>query len=497
MKLNLKKLVALLLAAMLMLSMYGLNEESIVVGDNIAVEEASGDGIPAVGDLDLDGQLDILDSMILYSDLQTPVQDQATAPEEINDDEAASNALVKKVRLGVNEKYIIDTRSFSGKLTFKSSKPDVANVSKKGIIKGKKVGTAKISITTAAGKKYKITVTVAKAPTKVTLNKKSLLLKVGETFKLKAKLPSKTASNKITWTSSNKNVATVSNSGKVKAKAAGSATITVKTFNGKKMTCKVTVKSAEPKVTPTPVPTAEPTVEPTIQPTVEPTPVPTVEPTIQPTVEPTAQPTSVPVPTRIELDDNDALMLAGTSFYLHATVYPENVQTTLTWSSSNESKISVDQDGCVKANGYGKAIITVTTDNGPSATCAVESTDMEVGVFIDEPISKVIDRMPISLLHNQNTYHSLSLDVGFIVNDSNIVTAVVIQPSNPVGRFEIFGIWAEMESDSCRSILSELGFSYIGKTSSGMSVYERGSYRIGITYDDKFCVKQCMLTRRS
>lgn len=190
-------------------------------------------------------------------------------------------------------------------------------------------------------------------------------------------------------------------------------------------------------------------------------------------------------------------MLAGTGFYLHATVYPENAETELTWSSSNASKISVDQDGYVRADGYGKAVITVTTDNGLSATCSVESTDMEVGLFIDEPISKVIDEMPISLIHDENIYHSISYDVAFIVDDYNIVTAVSIQPSNPVGRFEILGIWAEMGDDDCEDILYDLGFSYIGKTSGDMYVYELGSYRIGVAYDANYRVKQCMLIRKS
>ena len=42
------------------------------------------------------------------------------------------------------------------------------------------------------------------------------------------------ATEKITWTSSNKKVATVSSKGKVTAKKAGTATITAKTSNGKK-----------------------------------------------------------------------------------------------------------------------------------------------------------------------------------------------------------------------------------------------------------------------
>jgi hypothetical protein len=50
-------------------------------------------------------------------------------------------------------------------------------------------------------------------------------------------------SKKITWSSSNKKVATVSSKGKVTAKGKGTATITAKTSTGDKVTCKVTVKT--------------------------------------------------------------------------------------------------------------------------------------------------------------------------------------------------------------------------------------------------------------
>ena len=248
MKSTAKKLLALLLAMLLLLSMCGLSEEAIVIEDNAAVEEGQLDNIPVPEGIDLAGDLDILDSLDLDAAMEAPKVEEEATPEEDPDDEAISdNALVTSVKLGVNEKYIINTSSLSGKLTFKSSKPEVANVNNKGIIKGKKVGIAKISVTTAAGKKYKISVTVAKAPSKVTLNKTSATLEIGDTLQLKATLPKKTASNKMTWTSSNKNVATVSDTGKVTAKAAGSATITVKTFNGKKATCKVTVEEDQPE----------------------------------------------------------------------------------------------------------------------------------------------------------------------------------------------------------------------------------------------------------
>lgn len=73
----------------------------------------------------------------------------------------------------------------------------------------------------------------------VKINKKTLTLEVGKTATLK--ISGTTA--KVTWSSSNKAVATVNSKGKVTAKKAGKATITA-TVNKKKYTCSVTVKKA-------------------------------------------------------------------------------------------------------------------------------------------------------------------------------------------------------------------------------------------------------------
>jgi uncharacterized protein YjdB len=59
---------------------------------------------------------------------------------------------------------------------------------------------------------------------------------------VKVKFPAKTASYKITYTSSKKSVATVDATGKIKALKKGKAVITAKTFNGKKAKITITVK---------------------------------------------------------------------------------------------------------------------------------------------------------------------------------------------------------------------------------------------------------------
>lgn len=70
------------------------------------------------------------------------------------------------------------------------------------------------------------------------LSKKSATLFVGETLKLKVT----GGSGKITWSSKNKKIVTVSKDGLVTAKKKGNCTITAKCGN-KKLTCKIKVKA--------------------------------------------------------------------------------------------------------------------------------------------------------------------------------------------------------------------------------------------------------------
>ena len=66
-------------------------------------------------------------------------------------------------------------------------------------------------------------------------------MKKGQTVKLKYTITKKTYTI-VTFKSSNKKVVSVDKNGKLKAKKAGMATITVKTANGKTAKCKVTVQ---------------------------------------------------------------------------------------------------------------------------------------------------------------------------------------------------------------------------------------------------------------
>ena len=86
-------------------------------------------------------------------------------------------------------------------------------------------------------------------PTSVSLNKTALTLDVGKSYTLTKTVSPSNAVTSYTWSSSNTSVATVDKNGKVTANASGTATITVKTSNGKTATCKLTVNLPTPQIT--------------------------------------------------------------------------------------------------------------------------------------------------------------------------------------------------------------------------------------------------------
>ena len=114
------------------------------------------------------------------------------------------------------------------------------------------MSTISITVKTVdGGFKKKCTITVGIPVTSVKINTTAKTIAPGKTFQLAAWPQPSTATNKnVTWSSSNKAVATVDSKGLVKAVKAGTATITVKTADGgKTATCKITVEAATVAVT--------------------------------------------------------------------------------------------------------------------------------------------------------------------------------------------------------------------------------------------------------
>jgi len=204
-------------------------------------------------------------------------------------------------------------------MTWTSSNADVASVDANGKVMALANGTTTITAK-AGGKEAACAVTVTVPLESISLNKTELSLIKGESETLIATIaPEDATENTVSWTSSNTSVATVESSGKVTAKGGGSATITAKA-GGKEATCSVNV--------------------------------------------------TVPVES-VTLDKTNISIEEGESVTLSATVNPEDAtDKTVTWSSSNESIASVDQNGKVTAIKEGNATIAAKAGE-KEATCSV------------------------------------------------------------------------------------------------------------------------------
>ncbi|MGI6173713.1 MAG: Ig-like domain-containing protein [Christensenellales bacterium] len=129
----------------------------------------------------------------------------------------------------------------NAKAKWTSSSKKVATVSEKGVVTAKANGTATITAALKGGVVAKCTVTVGLAPTSVSLSQAKASLKAQATLTLKASVKPSGVSQSVTWSTSNRYIATVSSKGVVKGYRAGTATITATTPNGKSASCDVTV----------------------------------------------------------------------------------------------------------------------------------------------------------------------------------------------------------------------------------------------------------------
>lgn len=134
------------------------------------------------------------------------------------------------------------------RLTWSSSDTGVATVDSNGKVTAKAAGTATITATAASGITAACEITVSDdviEVTAVTLDRTKATVKVGKSLQLTATIePSGATDQKLEWTSSDSDIAIVTN-GRVTGVAPGDVTITVKTTNGKTATCTITVENTK------------------------------------------------------------------------------------------------------------------------------------------------------------------------------------------------------------------------------------------------------------
>lgn len=236
-------------------------------------------------------------------------------------------------------------------LAWSSSNDAVVSVSQDGEVTAVAEGTATVTVATEDGELMAECKVIVRIPVQsVSLDKTTLQLPIGEKYLFTATIVPENATNsKMTWTSSDDEVVTVTDEGEITAIKAGAATITVTTEDGG--------KTAECAVEAIFVPVESVTLD----------------------------------YTELELDFEE-------TFKLTATIHPENATNkNVNWSCNNYMVASVDQNGTIKTLSphpmFNPAIITVTTEDGNKrAQCVLNVVDK------GEPVKSIsLDKSSVEL----------------------------------------------------------------------------------------------------
>lgn len=284
----------------------------------------------------------------------------------------------------------------SQSIRYSSNNDAVATVSNTGLVTAVKEGTAIITAAAndGSGKYATCTVKVGSTPvevpvTGITVNPSELLLEEKEAKELKATVEPANATNKgVIFSSSNTNVAVVSNDGLVTAVNNGTAIITVTSKENSSIIAKCSVKVGKPVMV----------------------------------TDVTVQPAEL----KLKTD--------GT-YQLSVSVLPSNAdERGVTFESSNTAVATVSASGLVTAKGPGTATITVTAKDGSGkkATCTVTVTQPVKGVTVS-PASVVIQKGNVQKLTasvvpanatNQELVYKSSNETVAIVSKDGIITGL-------------------------------------------------------------------------
>ncbi len=272
-------------------------------------------------------------------------------------------------------------------LTWESKDPHIATVDENGNVTGLSRGSATIVVKTVNGKEGIGYVVVGQHATSIELSDYTKEIPIGSTYNLEAIVGPPDAENKlVVWNSSDENVATVDKNGTIIAQYFGKATITATALGGIDVSasCEVTV---------------------------------------------------VPIlPESVTLDKTSVDLRKDDTFTLSATIHPENAtDTTITWTSSDESVATVSDEGVVTAVNKGSAIITAATHNGKTATCDVTVTIPVTGIklqqsaslYVGKTISLVAEISPEDASDKTVTWSSSNEEIATVDKDG-LVTAIAV-----------------------------------------------------------------------
>ncbi len=155
--------------------------------------------------------------------------------------------------------------------------------------------------------------------------------------------------------------------------------------------------------------------------------------------------------TGVTLDQNTMELTYGADGKLTATVHPDYATNqNVIWSSSDESIVTVDEDGNVTATGVGKAMVTVTTeDGGYQASCVVTVVPLTIKISVDPIGDQSFDNKPLTPAVTVRSEEALTLNQDYTLTyDKNTYVGTATVTVAPVSgsryTFKTFGTTFEI-----------------------------------------------------
>lgn len=233
--------------------------------------------------------------------------------------------------VGQTAELKINISPAGNKVTWHTSDSNVAVVNSDGKVTATGNGNARITVVSEDGKIAVADVSVKVPVSNIAVSETEVSFdKIGDTYKVNAEiLPSDVPDKTVYWSSADPDIAEVSRNGEIKSVLDGTTKIFAMSSEGKTSEIVVNVSVA---------------------------------------------------PQRIILsNENIRLDNIGDESFLIAETYPKIAgNAEISWASSDENIVTVDEDGNLKAVGGGSAVITASTENGITAECNVSvNVDIE------------------------------------------------------------------------------------------------------------------------
>ncbi len=158
----------------------------------------------------------------------------------------------EQLKLGVGETFHLDYALPEGQtsamIAYAVASPNV-RMDKDGTVTATAVGETAITVNTYNGKTATCHIDVEQAPQTVVTDRQYIILPLGKETQLLSCTPDYKGNARITYTSSNSNIADVDENGNIFGNTPGMAKITVQTYNGKTAECIVHTKAIPNDIT--------------------------------------------------------------------------------------------------------------------------------------------------------------------------------------------------------------------------------------------------------